>query len=200
MSAATLERPRLASSPPGTLCIRRDARTPLAVTPMQAVSAGPATCPEVGSCRSPRRRASDVPHAQANNDVGGDEGVRGPIRTSDPVRLAIHSVLDCHGRAACCAATRSPFYLVAGSSVYFDSDRRSMRRKVAAVRPANRVGGAVRNTGRTSKRLRHRRHPHPRAARARARSRLTRPPSSSKNTVPATARSLPRHPTPRESC
>jgi hypothetical protein len=62
---------------PGTLCIRRDARTPLVVTPMQAVSAGPATCPEVGSCRSPRRRASDVPHAQANNDVGGDEGVRG---------------------------------------------------------------------------------------------------------------------------
>jgi hypothetical protein len=41
MSAATLERPRLASSPPGTLCIRRDARTPLVVTPMQAVNAGP---------------------------------------------------------------------------------------------------------------------------------------------------------------
>ena len=54
-----------------------DTRTPLVVTPTQAVSAGPATCPEVGSCRSPRRRASDVPHAQANNDVGGDEGVRG---------------------------------------------------------------------------------------------------------------------------
>ena len=36
MSAATLERPRLASSPPGTLCIRRDARTPLVVTRVHA--------------------------------------------------------------------------------------------------------------------------------------------------------------------
>ena len=32
MSAATLERPRLASSPPGTLCIRRETRTPLVVS------------------------------------------------------------------------------------------------------------------------------------------------------------------------
>ena len=35
------------SGHPGTQCIRRDARTPLVVTPMQAVSAGPETCPEV---------------------------------------------------------------------------------------------------------------------------------------------------------
>jgi hypothetical protein len=45
MSAAMLERRRLASSPPGTLCIRRDARTPLDVTPMQAVSTGPRRAP-----------------------------------------------------------------------------------------------------------------------------------------------------------
>ncbi len=84
VSAETLGRPRRAPPPAWhpvhqacVMRVMRDARTPLVVTPMQAVSAGPATCPEVGSCRSPRRRASDVPHAQANNDVGGDEGVRG---------------------------------------------------------------------------------------------------------------------------
>jgi len=42
VSAARLERLQLAWSPhPGTLCIRRDARTPLVVTPIQAVSTGP---------------------------------------------------------------------------------------------------------------------------------------------------------------
>jgi hypothetical protein len=51
---------------PGTLCRRCEARTPLAVTPMQAVSAG-LDVPRGQSCCSPRPRASIVPHAQANS-------------------------------------------------------------------------------------------------------------------------------------
>ena len=54
VSAATLERPRPASSPSWhPMCIPCDARTPLVVTPMQAVSAGPETCPKVGPAAHP---------------------------------------------------------------------------------------------------------------------------------------------------
>jgi hypothetical protein len=45
VSAESLELPRLASLPPGTQCIRRDARTPLVVRPMQAVSESPRCAP-----------------------------------------------------------------------------------------------------------------------------------------------------------
>ncbi len=59
--------------PPGTLCIRRDARTPLVVTPMQAVSTGPRRAPRSilplmpQACLTPRLTA----------DTGGDGGCRG---------------------------------------------------------------------------------------------------------------------------
>ena len=55
VSVATHERPRLASSPPGTLCLLCAARTPLVVTPMQAVSAGPARAPRSMLPLTPKR-------------------------------------------------------------------------------------------------------------------------------------------------
>jgi hypothetical protein len=72
-NAETLECPRRASSPRGTLCVRCAARTPLVVTPMQAVSAGPRRAPRSilpltpSSCLKRRLAA----------DAGGDEGVPG---------------------------------------------------------------------------------------------------------------------------
>src|ERR1039458_455608 len=77
MSAATLERPRLASSPPGTLCIRRDARTPLVVTPMQAVSAGPR--------RAPRSILPLTPSSCLTRRLLADAGVPGDDQNKNQV-------------------------------------------------------------------------------------------------------------------
>ena len=76
------------SGRPGTLCIRRDPRTPRVGTPMQAVIAGPRRAPRSILSRAPSS-CFKLPHAQANYDAGGGWECREPIRTSEPSRLAL---------------------------------------------------------------------------------------------------------------
>jgi len=63
------------SGRPGTLCIRRDSRTPLVVRPMQAVSAGPRRAPRSILPLTPSSRLKRGPTRRLRADAGGDEGV-----------------------------------------------------------------------------------------------------------------------------
>jgi hypothetical protein len=62
---------------PGTLCIRRDARTPLVVTPMQAVSAGPR--------RAPRSILPLTPSSCLTRRLLADAGVPGDDQNKNQV-------------------------------------------------------------------------------------------------------------------
>jgi hypothetical protein len=68
-----------------------DARTPLVVTRMQAVSAGPRRAPRSILPLAPSSCLNRVSRAGLTADAGGDHGrdprgCQGPIRTSDPIR------------------------------------------------------------------------------------------------------------------
>ena len=86
MSAATLERPRLASSPPGTLCIRREARTPLVVRPMQAVIASPRRAPRSDSAAHAFLLPQTCFTRRLTADAGGAKGAGG---RSEPANRAV---------------------------------------------------------------------------------------------------------------
>jgi len=89
VSAETLDRPHLASSPASwhPMCIPCDARTPLVVTPMQAVSPGPETCPEVDPAAHSFVVAQSCLTRRLTADVGGDEEV--PGGRSEPANRAV---------------------------------------------------------------------------------------------------------------